>query len=339
VGQASVRCALAGNYSKNGLLTNIDHRLRKWMIPVSQQVIVSRKYGLFSNVYSVLGAIDWCELNNEIAVIKFDSGPYHDPARGENWWDHYFEWPAGLVMGSRFTEVPKRTEAEEFASEMALRLLTNRFRTSEIIAAYVRPRSEILESVEELWREKVGDTFCIGVHVRGTDKFNEAPPVPFDLICATVENIVRRVPIPWRLYVATDEVNILENFQSRFGACVACQSAVRSLNGEPIHDPENPQAGPYRLAVEAIVDAYCLSRSSVFIGCQSNLSFFAAAIDPATPWINMSPGSHVVNVNLHQQLIAKEVVIRSLLARISERKISNRFRRLFRKQDRVPGDV
>jgi hypothetical protein len=320
---------------------------------VSQQVIVSRKYGLFSNVYSVLGAIDWCELNGKIPAIKFDSGPYHDPARGENWWDHYFEWPIGLVMASSVAEVPDRAKAEEFASEMALRLLTSRFRTSKIIAAYVRPRSEILASVDEIWREKIEDAFCIGVHVRGTDKFNEAPPVPFDLICSTIENIVRRVQVPWRLYVATDEVKIIESFQSRFGACVVCQSAIRSRNGQPIHAPENPQGEPYRLAVEAIIDAYCLSRCSVFIGCQSNLSFFAAAIDPTTPWINLSPESQVVNVNWHKDLIAKEVVIQSLaaanatlLARISEvektlkefhaRKISNRFRRLFRMQDDFP---
>ena len=274
--------------------------------------VVSRQYGFFSNVYSVLGALNHCEKTGETPVIYFNGGPYHDPARGENWWDHYFEPTIELSYDPSSTE---RKDEEEFATNMALSLLSSRYRSSELIQKYIRPRDEIRRAINAFWDEKIGHAYTVGLHIRGTDKFNEVPPVPEDLILQTIERVAGKCRDDWKLFVATDEQQILERVKNYFGSHVVYQDAIRSLNGDPIHAPDANTNDPYRLGCEAMIDAYCLARSNIFVGCQSNLSLFSAAIDSGLPWINMVPNSEVVNVNLHKDLVAKEAVIQSLISR------------------------
>jgi hypothetical protein len=275
------------------------------------RIVVSRQFGFFSNVYSVLGALDHCEKTGETPVIHFSCGPYHDPARGGNWWDHFFEPTIELSYGPSSTE---RKDEEAFAANMALSLLSNRYRCSELIQKYIRPRDEIRHAIDAFWHDKIGHAYTIGLHIRGTDKFREVLPVPEDLILQTVERVAGNCRDDWRLFVATDEQQILEKIKNYFGSRVVHQDAIRSLNGDPIHTPDANTNDPYRLGCEAIFDAYCLARSNIFVGCQSNLSLFSAAIDSSLPWINMVPNSEVVNINQNKDLMAKEAVIQSLVS-------------------------
>jgi hypothetical protein len=53
---------------------------------MSYRLVLSRNANIFSNLFSVLGVVDWCEANDARPAVRFDSGPQLDPERGPNWW-------------------------------------------------------------------------------------------------------------------------------------------------------------------------------------------------------------------------------------------------------------
>lgn len=291
--------------------------LRNQADTARERIIVSREFGFFSNLYSVIGALDWCEQTGEIPVIQFDSGVYLDKDRGPNWWEYFFELTPHL-RGSHGTLV-NRDKDSDFASKIALRTIPDRHRTAELIQKYIKLNPEIARSVDDFWDEHI-DYFIVGLHIRGTDKVNEVPPLGVQEIIATVEKITKgRENGTWKLFVATDESRLLKVITKTFGNHVIFQPAIRSENAQPIHaegamaesSHVEKQYG-YRLGLEALRDMIFLSRCDVFVGCQSNLSFFAAAWNPSTPWVNLSPSSLIINSKVHEDLVAKEEVIQEL---------------------------
>lgn len=302
-----------------------DHRER-------EQIIVSREFGFFSNIYSVIGALDWCEETGAVPVVQFDSGVYLDQEIGPNWWEYFFEQTPLLRTSCR--KLTNRDEASAFAAEMALRLISDRDRTAELIQKYFRIRPEITREADQFWSE-CRDSFVVGLHIRGTDKARSAKPVDIQKVIATINGITKgRAAESWKLFVATDENRLLQHMIEAFGSHVIYQPAIRSETGQPIHSHESKEQNcksdarhAFRLGLEALRDAMLLSRCDVFVGCDSNLSFFAAALNPETPWIHLARSSLVLNPRIKKDLIAKERVIQGLIAASKVTRSQNRANR------------
>lgn len=277
--------------------------------------VVSRDVGFFSNVFSVLGALD-CANDGDVTSIQFDTGPYLS-SRSANWWGDFFEWTPHIVAAR--AEALNHTEAELRASELAIRLTPNRYRTGELIQKFIRVRPEILSQVETLWRELVpSGQFVVGVHVRGTDKYDEVGLVPLARVMATIEQAVRgRDPDSWKLFLATDEQRIWQTFRERFRKQLVAYQAVRSKNHIAVHSADARKAAAnsdygYQLGTDALKDVLSLARCDLFIGCHSNLSYAAAGWNPDMPWINLAPTIQLPNRPVIESLLAKEKVIQEL---------------------------
>src|SRR4051794_14773763 len=95
------------------------------------KLISCRDADIFSNLFSVLGAVDWCEANDATPAVRFDSGPHLDPERGPNWWEYYFERLSDIDPMSLPAASDKNMAA--FSLEMEQRVLANRDRAADII--------------------------------------------------------------------------------------------------------------------------------------------------------------------------------------------------------------
>lgn len=285
---------------------------------MEKQLIVSRDFGFFSNLYSVIGALDYCEKHSKHPVVMFDSGAYLDLNRGPNWWLYYFE-PSKL-LSCDVQLVTTRAAHEQFSNEMALTLLQDRDRTAQLIEKYIHVKEPIKKRVEEF----IGPykhAYIIGIHIRGTDKYNEVPPIDMDRYITTVQKIAKGRPAgSWKLFVATDEQAILNTMMQYFGDAVIYNRAIRSSSSKAVHARSNSSYGnrlsgdyQYQIGLEALTEMITLSSCDIFVGCQSNLSFFAAAYNIDIPWINLAPSSHVINTTIHADLLAKEKVIQELV--------------------------
>jgi hypothetical protein len=281
-------------------------------------IIVSREHGFFSNMYSVVGAIDWCEKNNKIPTIQFDSGIYYEKECGDNWWENYFELEPHLKRANQPTV--NREEYSAFASEMAMSLISDRYRTAQLIQKYITIKPNVAKIIENFWIRHTAP-FTIGLHVRGTDKFNEVPPVDIKEVIDIIKRITKaRDNSNWKLFIATDEQRLFEIIADNFCDNVIYQHTVRSACEQAVHTEESRNEFSkkvnnygYKIGLEALTHMILLSGCDVLVGCQSNLSYFAAAWNPAIPWVNLSPSSLVINSTVHADLVAKEAVIQDLI--------------------------
>lgn len=268
---------------------------------MSYKVLVARDDGFFTNVFSVLGALDWCAGEGCRLAVRFDTGAYLDPDRGPNWWDYFFE----PVSSADAMALPldDRGEALMFSRFVADRVILDRARSAALIRAHLRLRPAATEGADQFWQQQVGNRFAVGLHLRGTDKFVEQPRIDLDSVEGYVARLVHgRPPGSWRLFVATDEQSYLDWARGRFGEALVFQDARRSGDGHGLHKPV-PEAewsrgplgtrpyppyvasAPYRIGLEALRDALYLARCDVFLAAQSCLSYFAAAWNPRMPLI------------------------------------------------------
>lgn len=263
---------------------------------VDNQILIARDDGLFSNVYSVLGALDWCAEHGKKLAVRFDSGPYLDPTYGPNWWEYFFERltevnPMDLSLGPR-------PELLAFSAEMATRVIRNRPVAADLIRKHLVIKPHVTRGLDEFWAKSIGERFAIGLHLRGTDKFQEYPRPSLTSVFQTVERLTRgRAPSSWRVFLATDDAAYLAEASAHFGEHLVFQRVIRSEGGHALHRPvdrDDWSRGPHgnrpypamvtqpshQIGLEAIRDALLLSRSDVLLAAESNLSYFAAAYCP-----------------------------------------------------------
>jgi hypothetical protein len=265
------------------------------------QLVLGRQAGFFSNVFSVIGALEWCDPRGLVPAVRFDSGPYLDPSRGQNWWEYFF---------ARLSDVdpmvlPVRAHDEllERATFFAFYNVARRQAAADVIRRHIVIRQHVTQGLDAFWAEQMGNRFAIGLHLRGTDKFLERARPALEPVFAQIEQVVRG-RTDWRLFVATDDLDLLAQARERFGTQLVCRDALRSNDGQPLHLPISPEAwklGPNRerpfahivhrpglqIGLEALQDALLLARSDVFFGSSSCLSYFVGAFNPELPWIHI----------------------------------------------------
>ncbi|HWI19563.1 MAG TPA: hypothetical protein VNT81_17540, partial [Vicinamibacterales bacterium] len=165
--------------------------------------------GLFSEAAAVVGALahveHWPTLYAGLRVDFREHGLYYDSAAGPNWWEYYFE-PVAIGTSGHARTVAD-WEHDAFAHAVELRM--QRVEAARLVKRYVVPKASIGQKVDAFWREHVGDVFTVGVHYRGTDKWEGAPVVPFDAMAAAVTEATSGRP-EWKVVVATDEQPFLD---------------------------------------------------------------------------------------------------------------------------------
>jgi len=126
----------------------------------------------------------------------------------------------------------------------------------------------------------------IGLHVRGPGRthdgtlllhwrcgYTEFPD--YNAYAVRVERHMRDDSV---VLLGTDAGCVQDYFRKRWGDRLICAAPAQKHVGEAHHHPEN--ITPYELGVQALVDAYLLASSSVFVHGCSNMSNFILCMAP-----------------------------------------------------------
>jgi hypothetical protein len=244
--------------------------------------------GLFSEFAAVLGALDhyerWQRIYAGLRVDFADQGLYYDPAHGENWWEYYFERIDAGSDRNAATGIVSDRQHDIFAYRIT-RL--SRRRGFELIDRYIRPQPHVRETVDAYIRENFGDDFIIGVHYRGTDKWEDAPRVSYDDMYAAIRRAAEsRASSRYKVFVATDEKAFLDYLIVRHPSGLLHRNMFRSVDGRPI-DVVN-EDGNHRKGEDAVIDCLLLSRCNCLIRTASNLSLCSILINPDVPEVALN---------------------------------------------------
>jgi len=239
--------------------------------------------GLFSAFATVLGLLEhYDNRRGRYAGIRVDfasQGLYYDPSAGDNWWEYYFEpIDHGTQQDSQVTLVGAD---EQFHFARRVERSMPRERGHELIERYIRPKPHIREKIDAYVRANFGQAFVIGIHYRGTDKFHDAPRVPYDQVRTAVLDAINVAgPAPYKLFVATDEQAFLDYLLGMFPGKLVYLEMYRSLDGKPIDviSGDNRKKGE-----DAVMDCLLLSRCQYLVRTASNLSLCATLFNPDIP--------------------------------------------------------
>jgi hypothetical protein len=273
----------------------------------------SRKQGLFSEFFAVLGALAYAEDRGAAEVtVRFDSDLYLDRARGDNWWAYYFAprmrcvgspepdgeihynhaWrrygPHGWNLSWTGQILPPRPPGAPYPIDAGQALR----RAAELTARYIRVEPALRARVDAFRQQQFGDAFVVGVHYRGTDKKQLYPYVSpaYGLFEAEIHRILdARAPDRYRLFVATDEIEFLDWAGARFGDHVVwCPSAPRlsATDAQASRGGTHKSArfAPYLKGESAVIDCLLLAACQYLVKNRSSLSDVSLAFNPGLPW-------------------------------------------------------
>lgn len=246
--------------------------------------------GVFANVFGVLGTLLLYEEGKVDQVdIKFGHGIYSEPSRGDpNWFDYYWQ----PIHFSRVPEGERTIPVEigimplAFSVDDARRI--SRVRVHELIGKYLHLRPEISQMVED-FVEKHWTKTVIGVHYRATEKSKEAktvdPHVVWKYLDDRLAKVLEENPREnVRVFVATDVQQFLDETIKRYPGMIIHTDSIRSTNKYAIHQ----QHSGYQIGLEAVIDAYLLSRSNYFIRTASNVGRMSMFLNPKMPVLTLN---------------------------------------------------
>lgn len=279
---------------------------REWLavarVPLKREFLVlpcltgAETSGLFTEFLAALGALSHYERRPAIyAGLRVDyqeHGLYFDPASGPNWWQYYFE---PITLGT--SDHAKVTTIDPHLHDLLTyhAAAMSRADAFDLISRHVRLRPHLAAKLDSFVAEHFAGTHPIGVHYRGTDKHEEAPPVAYEEVAAAVRKAASAAGAdPWRVFVATDDQRFLDHMIRQFPEQLLYRPMFRSIDGRPI-DVTNDDSN-YQKGEDAVLDCLLLSRTRYLIRTASNLSLCSAFFNPEAPDLLLnrpyySPGS------------------------------------------------
>ena len=239
--------------------------------------------GLFSEVAAVVGGLAHYEarpgLYAGLRVDFQDHGLYYDPAAGANWWEYYFEPVAISSTREAIERIVPTWQHDDFAEYVELDM--RRDIAADILKRHVRIKESMRAQVDRWWVEQAGGASVIGIHYRGTDKWEGAPPVPYEAVAAAVREARLAAGGPrGRVFVATDEQAFLDHMLMAFPGEVIYRQMPRSVDGTAMH--KTPGNG-FQKGQDAVIDCLLLARCARLIRTDSDLGLFSTFFNPDLP--------------------------------------------------------
>lgn len=238
--------------------------------------------GMFAAANQVLGQLYMFETGQLPRVVgltvDFDKyGLYYDPSYGPNWWTYYFE---PICLGNKDSARLVYPTPMQYEEAWRQRRLLTRETAAEIVEKYIRIKSHIQEKIDEFVSQYFLNHYTIGIHYRGTDKSKEAPRIEYETVFEEIEKHIPQEK-PYVLFIATDEIDFLEQAKERYLDRVVAIEAHRSNAGDSgVHFANKNN---YTLGEEALMDAYLLSKVDILIRTSSNLSLWSTYFNPDLP--------------------------------------------------------
>lgn len=259
-----------------------------WLGLLNKEVLVmncreeSELDGFYSHFTAVLGLLEqferWRVAIAGVRVDFEDRGLYYDPARGSNSWEYHVQ-PVEIRCDAKAVERRIGSRERDRRTREGERM--PRKRAADLVARYIHVKPHIREKVDAFAFAHFSDFHVIGVHYRGTDKWLEAPRVPYGDVCTAVRAAIRAAPTErCRLFVASDEQAFVECMEGAFPGKVVSWETRRSRDGEPI---DFIMDNNFKKGEDVLVDCLLLSRCDHLIRTSSSLSLCSTYFNPALP--------------------------------------------------------
>lgn len=142
-------------------------------------------------------------------------------------------------------------------------------------------QEEIKKYVDEFVSKNFGK-HVLGLHLRGTDKKAEAPPITDEMICQKVDSYLKENEVD-TIFVASDESKFIslikESYESNKIHVCFHEDLIKSQDGLPIHLNSNHGNKEQKL-FEAMVNSLLLSRTDYLVKSASFLSAWSCIFNP-----------------------------------------------------------
>jgi hypothetical protein len=243
--------------------------------------------GFFAHFCAILGLLEHSEKTGKdsagVRVNFEDRGLYYDPAYGANSWEYHFQ---AIDMGRESMAIERTLDFDQLRWCALRGERMQPARAFELINRYVQVKAHIRQKVDTFVRAHFDGFHVIGVHYRGTDKWTEAPRVPYEEVCAAVRAAIGTVGMDdFRLFAASDEQGFVDYVAGAFSGRVISWETRRSVDGNPIHyGMENV----YKEGADVVIDCLLLSRCHQLIRTSSDLSLCSTYFNPGIPVVLLS---------------------------------------------------
>lgn len=238
--------------------------------------------GFFSNFVHVLSHIKIAENLEMIPVVDFENfKTYYNESHlingKNNSWEYYFSQPAPYSLDEVYKSKYVFYSDGDFPWELWQRELRDKDNYKLVYNKYIKILPEVIDSVRVY--SDFFDAKILGVHFRGKE-MNYAINHPFG---ATVEQmfyytdmLLEKYSLE-KIFLLTEEKDYQDLFIRRYGKRVLLTNSfcVPKVNAYNIYPRENHK---YLLGFEILRDALLLSKCSVMLCSESNVSEFARMI-------------------------------------------------------------
>lgn len=245
--------------------------------------------------------------HNWLPIINFDKNSesvFFDEEKGNNVWEYYFE-PVCGISSAEFYKLKHSSQIEfkkihtlsekDFlpffgvdtkgithfwnTTEPLAWTLKNRERCRHLCQEYIKPKEHILQIVNQFRsRYFTSSSYILGVHIRGTD-FNYAKPTSLlEYFNAISEHVGKIKNEDWKIFLATDQEQFVDEFRSEFGDRIITYDSIRSLGNLPICF--NSQVNPYQRGEDVLIDILLLSKCNYLFKCASAVGELALWLAP-----------------------------------------------------------
>ena len=239
--------------------------------------------GLFSMVTDVLAALHSFERGaiSGLEVEFGNEGLYYDPDHGPNWWNYFFK---PLQVGLK--KNPRSAVLEQIPNASDRKFWTSRLDAHKLIRKYIHIQPHIHEKVDAFKACYFNTPMMIGVHYRGTDADDEPT---YEMFVAKIrETLVERRIDNYLIFVASDEEPFIEIMMQNFPSRVCSQIGIFRAERRGVALHKDRSYSRYQHGEEALVDCLLLASCDLLFLTNSNLSLFAAQLNPNAPIIAVS---------------------------------------------------
>lgn len=229
--------------------------------------------GFFSFVNQYLSASRHFKDNDDV-IINFDlesKSKYHDDSINytNNVWEYLFK---KIEIDNAIVE---RTDWGDFGNFYGYTFDFNdtkeRSISEDVINKNLILKPEVLDKINNFYNKHFDEKRVLGIHKRGTDIGFHHKKIELIEYFNEIDSIINNYDV---IFISTDERSVIDSFRSRYENVLFY--SYDSLSTDPnLPNFKASTVGGYKMAEDALVDAYLLSKTDFLIQTNSNLSNFS----------------------------------------------------------------
>lgn len=229
--------------------------------------------GMFASFNAVLHHLLWCEQNNQIPVVFWDSRCHYYNHGGfngsDNAWEYYFQ-PVGPINPRPFHSVPM--EFSPVGTIWCNDYIDQATRQSaqRLIDKYIKFNPIVQAKIDAFYNQFMAGHKTVGIHLRGTDKYKETKLVSPEQIIAVA---LQAADEDAQFFIASDERWRFETMKHLLGnRTVIFYDCYRAEPGQPLHMQHGHKPPRCILGEDVIIEVALLARCDLLVHTFSNVS-------------------------------------------------------------------